>query len=328
MMNRSINNSLYLLFHVGCLVLTHGLRFKNAMMGKACRIMATTADPSSIPPAGNSNWQVEVDKFLDIDTPCETRRDISLNILKKSGEIFSDVTGAIREGNIEAIAPQNLNYGKAFKGLQAFQNQLISDLIPDLLSGKVLQSMGSAKTSEKVREVLQSAPGQISKLVETVQEISQDPSLLQSTVDSIRREARNIVKSTPEGLETPSYSVIKASPVYEIRKYAQYSVCKLNRPDNREDSLVGENFNSLAGYIFGDNLSNEKMDMTTPVIMEDGIMSFVLAGGKNSETAPTPVNRNISLVDIPVELLAVKEFPGIATDGEVERQVHITKRTT
>ena len=35
-----------------------------------------------------------------------------------------------------------------------------------------------------------------------------------------------------------------------------------------EDSEAGQAFNRLAGYIFGKNERNEKMEMTTPVFFE------------------------------------------------------------
>lgn len=75
------------------------------------------------------------------------------------------------------------------------------------------------------------------ELLSNVQELSTDPSFLQSTVDDLRREARNVLRRTPEGLETPSYEVIKETDIYQIRKYAPYSVCGTAMPP-AEDAVV------------------------------------------------------------------------------------------
>jgi len=72
--------------------------------------------------------------------------------------------------------------------------------------------------------------------------------------DAARKSGRIIsmeemLKRTPEGLETPKYSVLKRDngKQYETREYEDYSVC----------SLIYEGgprgFQSLAGYIFGKN---------------------------------------------------------------------------
>jgi SOUL heme-binding protein len=49
-------------------------------------------------------------------------------------------------------------------------------------------------------------------------------------------------------------------------------------------------------------------------------MEFVLPSGVNSATAPVPKSEKITIKDVPAEVLAVREFPGFATDGEVSRQ--------
>ena len=62
------------------------------------------------------------------------------------------------------------------------------------------------------------------------------------------------------------------------------------------------------------------MDMTTPVIMERNIMEFVMPPGMNSETAPVPDNVEVTIKDLPAEIVAAREFTGIPTEGEVSRQ--------
>ena len=147
----------------------------------------------------------------------------------------------------------------------------------------------------------------------------------------MRREAKNILKSTPEGLETPSYEVLKKTSQYEIRTYAPYSVAQTQLSQSADQSMmsvvsVAAGFNTLANYIFGNNYDansstgQEKLSMTTPVIIGGGAMEFVLPSGKSAANAPTPSDPAVIIKDLPKETVAVLEFPGIATDGETLRQ--------
>lgn len=153
----------------------------------------------------------------------------------------------------------------------------------------------------------------------------------------LEKEVKNIYQSTPEGLDTPNYDVIKKTEYYEIRKYSSYSVCSIKSNDvddvsssesssNKKDTTTdlftsGNNFNTLAGYIFGDNASERKMSMTTPVIMKGSdVMEFVLPNGMDATKAPAPKSSNIILKDVPSEIIAVKEFSGICTEAEIARQ--------
>ena len=171
---------------------------------------------------------------------------------------------------------------------------------------------------------------------------------MQSTLDDIRREVRNIVQSTPEGLDTPTYTVIKKTDFYEIRNYSSYSVCSVGNNNNddtlsssssssssstsstttdnsnndKDPFLSNNNFNKLAGYIFGDNNDSRKMSMTTPVIMKDDVMEFVLPSYLDSRNAPSPKDSNIVIKDIQSEIVAVKEFSGLCTEAEISKQMY------
>jgi len=156
--------------------------------------------------------------------------------------------------------------------------------------------------------------------------------MIQSTLDDIRREVRNIVKSTPAGLETPPYSLIEIREQFEVRQYSAYTVCStpLTSESSTESGLtmsilpVSSGFTELADYVFGKNVNeegeSEKMKMTTPVIIDDQSMSFILSQEFTADTAPTPVTDSIILKDIPAELIAAREFTGITTENEVGKQ--------
>jgi hypothetical protein len=274
---------------------------------------------------GNSNfklraisWQEELDQFLNIDTACNSRREILGNLLSKTQDIVGDVVSAVQDNDIKKIAPPSLGYGKAVVGLQAVRRQFLSDILPGALT------RGIPKLIEEgpkiLQELVSKGPEKGQDIFKSVQEISQDPSQVQTLVDDLRRELKNVVKSTPDGLDGPSYDVMKDTETYQVRRYSSYSVCSTPMSGSEGSEMpdplaTGNSFSDLADYIFG-----EKLSMTTPVILGGGAMEFVLPSGVNAATAPAPKSEKITIKDVPAEVLAVREFPGFATDGEVSRQ--------
>jgi len=114
-----------------------------------------------------------------------------------------------------------------------------------------------------------------------------------------------MLRRTPEGLETPAYEVVAAGrPGWEVREYSEFSVASTRRDRAVATSGVqiqqpsmpaAGGFQALAGYILGGrNVEEEKMAMTTPVLNSaaTGEMSFVLPskywGGEASPPTPLP----------------------------------------
>lgn len=271
-----------------------------------------------------STWQEDLDKFLDVDTECSSRRDIASDLLQKAGDISADVTTAIQNKDVKKVAPPSLKYGKAVVGIQAVQRQIVNDILPDFLSKSVPKIVESGP--KVASELFKSAPSTIKDVFSAIKDIAGDASALQATVEDLRNEAKNIISSTPVGLYTPAYTVLKKTDQYEVRKYSQYGVCSTSIPASESESEVagplesGTGFSVLASYIFGKNAQEKRMSMTTPVIMRAGKMEFVLPSGMTSAEAPAPTSTDIELQDVAAETVAVLEFPGLATDGEVSRQ--------
>lgn len=290
-----------------------------------------TSHRSTLADSESKTWQQDLDQILDVDTACDSRQELVKGLFSKITDIATDVSTAIQDKDTTKIAPSSLGYGKAFNQFQKFQKQLVTDIIPDLLT------RGVPKLVDEAPELFSQITGQGpeaflksgQKLFSTVQDLAQDASMLQSTVDDLRKELKNVVKSTPLGLDQPLYTVVKAADglrsyaSYEIRKYAPYSICATtvdSEDDMMEPMASGKSFQTLAGYIFGDNTAEETMTMTTPVITEGKSMYFVLPKSMSSETAPIPRSDKVMLRDVKSEVIACSEFSGIATEGEVNRQ--------
>lgn len=142
---------------------------------------------------------------------------------------------------------------------------------------------------------------------------------------------KEMLERTPSGLETPSYEVVDARKTWEVRKYAPFSVCSTVLGNQQErDSSVG--FNSLAGYIFGKNIENKAMAMTTPVISSGDMggpkkkMSFIMPSKfwDVLDSAPTPMRGSGVQLEVgggglldATNTIAVLWFGGYATADKV-----------
>jgi hypothetical protein len=130
-----------------------------------------------------------------------------------------------------------------------------------------------------------------------------------------------IARSTQQ-TEQHAYKVIKKFDKFEIRKYeaALFSSVRLNKKGYKESSSEG--FGILAGYIFGANDSNEKIAMTSPVIMELGDtskMMFMVPKKYSVKDLPHPENSKIVFEKQEEKIMAAIRFDGWADDEKIEK---------
>ena len=134
--------------------------------------------------------------------------------------------------------------------------------------------------------------------------------------------AQIYISRSTQQTEQHSYKVIKKFDKFEIRKYepALFSSVKLNMKGYKESSSEG--FGILAGYIFGDNETNEKIAMTSPVVMELGDtskMMFMVPKNYNLKNLPNPKNSKIVFEKQEEKIIAVIRFNGWADDEKIEK---------
>jgi hypothetical protein len=130
-----------------------------------------------------------------------------------------------------------------------------------------------------------------------------------------------ISKSTRQ-TEQHHYQVLKTYDKFEVRKYdaALFSSVKMNKKGYKENSSEG--FRILAGYIFGDNETNEKIAMTTPVAMELGDttkMMFMVPKNYDLDNLPNPKNKKIVFEKQAQKIMAAIRFDGWANDNKIEQ---------
>jgi hypothetical protein len=136
--------------------------------------------------------------------------------------------------------------------------------------------------------------------------------------------------------ETPKYIVIKKKNNVELRRYSGYIKAEVKIEKGSYRSAIYRGFRDLAGYIFGDNTSNQEISMTSPVQVSEGQkiamtkpvtvtgdkgyhVSFIMPSKYTMATLPEPKNSAITLRDVEPKTIAAIGFSGFYRKGKVEK---------
>lgn len=118
-----------------------------------------------------------------------------------------------------------------------------------------------------------------------------------------------------QGYETQSYEVIKTVGEAELRFYPSVMMAKTS---------VNSGFSSLFRYISGNNTSQQKISMTTPVHMDrnskEGSMEFVLPKKFSKENTPKPLAGNVKVYESEAKYYAAFSFGGY-TNSRKEQSI-------
>ena len=126
---------------------------------------------------------------------------------------------------------------------------------------------------------------------------------------------------TQKDIETYPYVVVKKYDQFEIRKYESRLFTSVTLPTNQYKNASGNGFSILAGYIFGNNKTNEKIAMTSPVAMslEDSMTMMFMVPEKNKESLPEPNSKQIKFQEEPAKTVAAITFGGWADQEKINR---------
>lgn len=143
-----------------------------------------------------------------------------------------------------------------------------------------------------------------------------------------------IFKGSLMAIEEPKYTVVEKHDRYEIREYAPYVVAQ-TKVTGSFDEMGGKAFRILVKYISGENQQRSKIKMTAPVIQESSyqsgqkikmtapviqeidtnrptqaVFSFVMPRKFTLDSLPVPLDKRITLKEIPAKTVAVLEYSG------------------
>jgi effector-binding domain-containing protein len=136
--------------------------------------------------------------------------------------------------------------------------------------------------------------------------------------------------------ETPKYSVIRKYNEIEIRQYPSYIQAEVTIGDTNYKSAIERGFNVLAGYIFGNNISQHKIEMTAPVQASQSekiamttpvtvtgaanfTVAFIMPAQYTLETLPQPTDNRVHLIRLPARSMAAIRFSGFFRQETIEK---------
>lgn len=128
-------------------------------------------------------------------------------------------------------------------------------------------------------------------------------------------------------VDTPKYSVFRKQNEIEIRQYPAYIQAEVTVDDKNHKSAIEKGFSVLAGYIFGNNISRQKIEMTTPVHASQSekiamttpvtvtgtskfTVAFIMPAEYTLETLPQPQDDRVHLTQLPARSMAAICFSG------------------
>ncbi|MBY0414308.1 MAG: heme-binding protein [Bdellovibrionales bacterium] len=135
--------------------------------------------------------------------------------------------------------------------------------------------------------------------------------------------------------EQAPYDVLKSDAGIEIRCYRPQTQAKITVKGEFRDAQK-KAFNRLAAYIFGENNTQEKIPMTTPVLFENKLetkghikewtMSFILPQNFMIKNAPNPKDKKIAIHERPVYLVASISYSGLNNEEKIEQHITLLKK--
>ena len=138
-----------------------------------------------------------------------------------------------------------------------------------------------------------------------------------------------MVVSSTNDTEQPKYDVVESNEDFEIREYPDLILATTTIGTNRYSEGSSSGFRKVAGYIFGGNEDQQKIAMTSPVIMEMGDslieMSFIMPSEHDMENLPAPNDTAVRLHKQKGKKMAVVQFGGWASDDKIARKSALLK---
>nr|BDT27589.1 heme-binding protein [Bacteriovorax sp. HI3] len=130
--------------------------------------------------------------------------------------------------------------------------------------------------------------------------------------------------------EQAPYDILKVDGGIEIRSYKPQTRASISVTGEFKEAYK-EAFTGLAGYIFGNNKTSEKIRMTTPVLLQETAskewtMSFILPQEFVAQNAPNPDDNRIHLEECPLHLVASISYAGINNEEKINEYTGILKK--
>lgn len=119
-----------------------------------------------------------------------------------------------------------------------------------------------------------------------------------------------LVSTSRAATETPDYEVIRTDEKFEIRDYSALTLATTPMNDDGMNGCFGQLFR----FITGKNEGAEKIEMTSPVLIDTAkdrkTMSFIMPKKAVEKGVPKPAGDGVSLGKVEASRFAVLRFGG------------------
>lgn len=142
-----------------------------------------------------------------------------------------------------------------------------------------------------------------------------------------------VLPMSANATEEPDFTVLIQDGAYEVREYAPMIVAEVEVTGNMRRA-GNSGFRPLADYIFGNNTTRSEIEMTAPVTRkastkiemtapvtrvenpnDSWTVSFVMPAEWTMETLPRPNNPDVTLREVPGEMIATIKFSGAGSES-------------
>ena len=122
------------------------------------------------------------------------------------------------------------------------------------------------------------------------------------------------------------YTIIKKIENIELRQY-QSAIYASYTPKNEKER--NDSFRKVAGFIFGDNTNDEKISMTSPVVIKlhnNYEMAFLMPKQYSLENLPKPSDEEINIYTEPGALKACIKYSGYTNSSVENKKINELKK--
>ena len=131
--------------------------------------------------------------------------------------------------------------------------------------------------------------------------------------------------SFSETLEEEHYILLDNIEEIEIREYKELIYASFTPPSKDQRNM---SFRNIAPYIFGENSKNEKIEMTSPVVIKmhnKNEMAFIMPNRYELKSLPKPNNKYLKLYEEKSNIKAAIRFSGYSNSTKEKKIINRLK---
>ncbi len=130
--------------------------------------------------------------------------------------------------------------------------------------------------------------------------------------------------------QEPAFTVEQHIGELEVRRYAPFVAAQVELAAADANQALERGFDILFAYIGRGNVTDQKLEMTAPIITgrtgETFTVAFVMPMGRTIASLPLPGDARVTLVEVPARRMAVMTYRGRFSAESIEQHEHLLVR--